>query len=159
MVDPHLSMSEVARRLRLTLPAVSNWRRRHSSFPAPVEIDGQELFSVEEMAAWLDGRRISEKGLGPDELPGTTYGTRFRNAMEIKNVSPDDALGVLWRELVRLRGAGDIAMFADLVLTLLYLAMMDDNRWNDIVVTGDWSRVRLVGHEACLLYTSDAADE
>jgi type I restriction enzyme M protein len=145
LVDAHVSMSEVARRLRLTLPAVSNWRRRHPSFPASVETDGQELFSVEEMAGWLDSRRISKKKLGPDELLGMTYGTRFRNAMDIAHASPDDMVGVLWRELVRLRGAGDIAVFADLTLTLLYLANTDDDRWNDIAAADGLRRGRLVG--------------
>jgi type I restriction enzyme M protein len=145
LVDAHVSMSEVARRLRLTLPAVSNWRRRHPSFPASVETDGQELFSVEEMAGWLDSRRISKKKLGPDELLGMTYGTRFRNAMDIAHASPDDMVGILWRELVRLRGAGDIAVFADLTLTLLYLANTDDDRWNDIAAADGLRRGRLVG--------------
>ena len=148
MVDAHVSMSEIARRLRLTLPAVSNWRRRHPSFPASVDADGQELFAVEEMADWLDNRRISKKNLGPDEFPGMTYGTRFRNAMDIAHASPDDMVGVLWRELVRLRGAGDIAVFADLTLTLLYLAIADEDRWNDIVAADGPRRERLVGYEA-----------
>ncbi|MFL6121419.1 N-6 DNA methylase [Actinophytocola sp.] len=148
MVDVHVSMSEVARRLRLTLPAVSNWRRRHSSFPVPMEVDGQELFSAVQMAGWLDDRRIPKKNLGPDELPGTTYGTRFRNTMEIAHRSPDYTLGVLWEELVRLCGAGDIAVFADLVLTLLYVAIEDGDRWSNILAADGPGRGRPVKYDA-----------
>lgn len=146
MIDPHVSMSEVARRLGVTLPAVSNWRRRHPRFPAPVEIGGQEVFRVDEMAAWLDDRKIARKDLGPDELPGTTYGTRFRKAMKIEPAGDGDAIEALWRELIQLRGAEDVAVFADLVLGLLYLAVSDDDRWHDIVASGGSRLTELMGH-------------
>lgn len=134
MIDRHVSMSEIAGRLGLTLPAVSNWRRRHRTFPAPVKVDGRELFPVEELAAWLDGRRISKRDLGPDELPGTTYGTRFRDAMTTGHVS-DVAIDALFREILQLRGAEDVAVFADVVLGCLYLAIVSEDSWNDVVTS------------------------
>ena len=142
MVDRHVNMSEIALRLGVTLQAVSNWRRRHTLFPASVTVEGQELFSVEEIAVWLDGRKIAKNDLMPDELPGTTYGTRFRAALRLGHVS-DDAVEALSRELVALRGAEDVAVFADLTLGLLYLAMSDEVRWNEVVAS-DGSRLEVL---------------
>lgn len=144
MVGRHVSMSEVAKRLGLTLPAVSNWRRRHPSFPSPVAVDGQELFSIQEIAAWLDSRRISKNDLLPDELPGTTYGTRFRNAMNIGHVSDAATNDALWRDLSQFRAGDDIAVFADLVLGLLVLATSNDKRWDGILATDGPQRTQLV---------------
>lgn len=154
--ERHVTMTELAQRLELTLPAVSNWRRRHESFPSPVEADGRELFPVDEVATWLDGRKISKKDLKPDELPGATYGARFRKAMGLGH-TPDDAVNDgLWRTLGRFRGAEDIADFADLVLGLLYLAASNKRQWDDIVMAEGVRRRRLVelacrGHEPPLL--------
>jgi type I restriction enzyme M protein len=140
MVDRHVSMSEIARLLGLTLPAVSNWRRRHPSFPVSVEDNGLELFPAQEIASWLDGRKISKKDLEPDELPGTTYGTRFRAAMKLGHAPANAIDDAVWRELIQFRGDEDVAVFADLVLGLLYLATVNDPPWNEIATTADPTR-------------------
>jgi type I restriction enzyme M protein len=144
MPDDQMSMSDVARQLEVTLSAVSNWRRRHPSFPSAEEVNGQELFLVREIADWLDGRKISKKDLKPGELPGTTYGTRFRGAMRIGHASHVTIADALWRELIQFRGAEDVAVFADLTLGLLYLAVSNDRHWNDIVVTEGSRRFQLM---------------
>ncbi|HEY3751438.1 MAG TPA: N-6 DNA methylase [Pseudonocardiaceae bacterium] len=137
MPDRQVSMSDVARLLGITLSAVSNWRRRHPSFPSAEEVNGQELFWSQEIADWLDDRKISKRDLKPSELPGTTYGTRFRGS----HVTKAD---VLWKELIRFRGVEDIAVFADFVLGLLYLAESNDHHWNEIVADDGSGRPQLL---------------
>ncbi|TCO65098.1 N-6 DNA methylase [Actinocrispum wychmicini] len=144
MPDRQVSMSDVARQLEVTLSAVSNWRRRHPSFPSAEKVNGQEMFLVREIVDWLDGRKISKKDLKPGELPGTTYGTRFRGAMRIGHASHVAIADALWDELIQFRGAEDVAMFADLVLGLLYLAVSNDRHWNDIVATEGSRRLQLM---------------
>jgi type I restriction enzyme M protein len=165
-------MSEIARRLGVTLSAVSNWRRRHPSFPPAEYVDGQELFKISEIANWLDGRKISKKDLKPWELPGATFGARFSSAMGAEPAS-DDAIGVgLWKELIRFRGTEDVAVYADLVLGLLYLAISDERRWNEIEPAEPRQRMVLVEqaamehvpvlddlHRALRVFLDDAADE
>jgi type I restriction enzyme M protein len=153
--DRHVTMTELAQRLELTLPAVSNWRRRHESFPSPVEADGRELFSVDEVADWLDGRKVSKNNLKPDELPGVTYGARFRKAIGLRHAF-DDTGNRLWQELTTFRGAEDVADFADLVLGLLFLAASNDRHWDDIVAADGSRMLQLVelaalSHEPPLL--------
>lgn len=51
----HVTSADIARLAGVTRAAVSNWRRRHDDFPAPVEgTRGSPLFSLEEVRAWLD---------------------------------------------------------------------------------------------------------
>lgn len=120
------------------MPAVSNWRRRHPSFPAQTG-EGPESFPVAAVAAWLDGRKISKADLRSDELPGTTYGTRFRKAMSLGTAFDDAAAESLWRELNRLRGWLSPSIFSDLVLGLFVLATSGGAAWENIVsYRGPW---------------------
>jgi type I restriction enzyme M protein len=126
-------MSEIAHRIGVTLPAVSNWRRRHPSFPSGEKADGKELFTVSEVSQWLDDRKISIKNLRSGELPGSTYGARLRRAMGAADVSGEIIDADLWKRLVPLGQTEDMAVLADLVLGLIYLALSDERRWNDIM--------------------------
>jgi type I restriction enzyme M protein len=72
-----VSLADIARRTGVQRPAVSNWKRRHSDFPDPLDGPGGELYDPAEIAAWLDGRRIPVNALRPGEPPGTTFGDRF----------------------------------------------------------------------------------
>ncbi|MDQ2880687.1 MAG: SAM-dependent methyltransferase [Actinomycetota bacterium] len=148
MSDDRITMSEIARRIEVTLPAVSNWRRRHPSFPIPKETGGKELFVAAEVAEWLDGRKISKKDIKDDELPGATYGARFRATTSIPSGSGVAIRDDLWREFDRCRGMVDIAVLTDLVLGLLYLAAVDERCWNAIVAADGESRARLVASAA-----------
>lgn len=143
MSDRQVSLSDIARRLEVTLSAVSNWRRRHPSFPIAVQENGREVFQTEEVAEWLDGRKISKKDLKPGELPGMTYGNRFRGARigRAADAGFDDDL---WKELIRFRGAEDVAVFADLVLSLLYVAVSNDHDWADIFAAEGSRRFHLL---------------
>ena len=138
-----LTTAEIARLADVALPTVSNWRRRHESFPRSERRDGQELFLLDEVAAWLDGRKIARNDLQDHELPGATYGARFRRK-DLRIVPGPDIMqkeairqkDVLWKELSRFRGAEDIAVYADLVLGLLYLSVRERGRWSEIVGAG-----------------------
>ncbi|WP_189247664.1 N-6 DNA methylase [Streptosporangium pseudovulgare] len=61
---------------------MANWERRHHDFPAPMIVDGAEVFGVAAVVAWLDRRSVGKKALGEQEPPGTTYGMRFRRALD-----------------------------------------------------------------------------
>jgi type I restriction enzyme M protein len=134
-----IPMSEIARLAEVKLPTVSNWRRRHASFPRSERRDGQELFAVEEIANWLDMRKIAKGDLKDGETPGATYGARFRrmypgivpnlDARQKEALRQDEAL---WQELNKLRGAEDVATYADVALGLFYLSVRDRGRWSDI---------------------------
>lgn len=155
--DGLVTMADIARLAEVKLPAVSNWRRRHKTFPRSELRNGQELFVAAEVAHWLDGRKIARNDLKDNEFPGTTYGTRFRrNNFRIVTRPKTGLKEVLWKELIRFRGAEDIAVYADLVLGLLYLSVRGRDRWVDIAAAGASETANLVEmaifeHEPALL--------
>jgi hypothetical protein len=57
IVDELLTMSDIARAAGVSLAAVNNWRRRYDSFPEPRPGTGR--FSAEQVADWLDDRKIA----------------------------------------------------------------------------------------------------
>lgn len=155
--DDLVTMAGIARLAEVKLPTVSNWRRRHETFPRSERRNGQELFVAAEVAHWLDGRKIARNDLKDREFPGTTYGTRFRGNNFRIVARPEARLkDVLWKELSRFRGAEDIAVYADLVLGLLYLSVQERDRWVDIAAAGASESANLVEmaifeHEPALL--------
>lgn len=72
-----LSLTQIAALAEVGISAAGNWRKRHRSFPDPQHVEGQELYAVDDVVAWLRERRISQNGLKSTEAPGTTYGDRF----------------------------------------------------------------------------------
>ncbi|MGW9450210.1 helix-turn-helix transcriptional regulator [Streptomyces sp. NPDC055632] len=49
-----MPLAEVARIAGVGRAAISNWRRRHETFPAPIDgTDASPLFSLAEIEAWL----------------------------------------------------------------------------------------------------------
>jgi type I restriction enzyme M protein len=140
MSQDRITMSEIARHVGVTLQAVSNWRRRHPTFPSADNADGVERFDIDAVSEWLDGRRISKNDLASGELPGSTYGARFRNAMSTRPVTGVEISNELWAQLDSLRGAEDVATFADLLLGLLYVALTDDDHWSNISAAEDAHR-------------------
>lgn len=76
-VDRLVSRPEIARLAKVKRPAVTNWERRYSEYPAPVGGD-PELFRAAEVLAWLSTRTVAANALLPGEPVGTTYGDRFR---------------------------------------------------------------------------------
>ncbi|MFD0903453.1 N-6 DNA methylase [Actinomadura sediminis] len=84
MINPStlVSSSDIARRAGVQRAAVSNWRRRHADFPAPVVRSPGELFKAEQVAIWLGQRAIPAGSRRPDEAEGTTFGDRFRGTFD-----------------------------------------------------------------------------
>ncbi|MER6083800.1 N-6 DNA methylase [Streptomyces sp. NPDC001833] len=87
MTDPELSgvfvsRPDIARLAGVKRPAVTNWERRHSNFPSPVDSGAEvERFRADEVLAWLSGRAIPANARRQGEAVGTTYGDRFRTAL------------------------------------------------------------------------------
>ncbi|GAA1899361.1 N-6 DNA methylase [Streptomyces sodiiphilus] len=61
-VGPLVTGSEIARMAGVTRAAVSNWRRRHSDFPAPAGgAANSPLYALAEVQAWLDKQRKGQE--------------------------------------------------------------------------------------------------
>ncbi|MCP3818399.1 SAM-dependent methyltransferase [Streptomyces sp. A3M-1-3] len=60
--EPLVTAAEIARLAGVTRAAVSNWRRRHDDFPAPVTgSTSSPLFALPEIRAWLDKQRKGQQ--------------------------------------------------------------------------------------------------
>ncbi|MEV5376787.1 N-6 DNA methylase [Streptomyces nondiastaticus] len=78
-----VTLGEIKELAGVGRPTVSNWRRRHDSFPEAVGgTAGKPLFDTEAIAAWLDERPI------PDAKPDAeqTYGERFRLRLRLRRL-------------------------------------------------------------------------
>ena len=135
-----LSATDIARLTRVKQAAVSNWRKRHRSFPHPTQTPAGERYAAKAVAAWLDQRRIPKNALLAGESPGTTFGARFRANLTSdagsEPVPPEarheqtsrprqappsarprpDAVARLWSALDRVRGALAYDQLRDVVL-------------------------------------------
>ncbi|MFF3288414.1 hypothetical protein [Streptomyces sp. NPDC003023] len=81
-----VTLGEIKELAGVGRPTVSNWRRRHDSFPQPVGgSDSRPLFDADEIAQWLDTRPVPDAELGLDgTLP--TYGERFRDGLRLRRM-------------------------------------------------------------------------
>ncbi|MBP2320515.1 type I restriction enzyme M protein [Kibdelosporangium banguiense] len=148
-----LPLSGIAELAGVGVSAASNWRKRHTDFPSPVLVAGQELFSATEVARWLDQRKIARNGLRSDEPPGTTYGDRFRRnggapAPPVRSTTPQvhpeghpDTPAQLWQIMDLLRGDLDQASAADFVMSLLYLRSTSPAVWREVTAQRHWDDV------------------
>lgn len=138
--DVLVSRSDIARMTGVRRPAVTNWQRRHSGFPRPVDA-GQEsgdpdAFRAGEVLEWLSGRTVPSNALRPDELPGATYGDRFRGALGV-----GDRPGGFRRAVERLarqeadalRGRLSTTEYLYLLLHLVYVRSRQQQRWTSYV--------------------------
>ncbi|MEU8004233.1 N-6 DNA methylase [Catellatospora sp. NPDC049111] len=67
--DALVTLAEIARIARVGRAAVSNWRRRHESFPKPVGgTDASPLFSLAQVEIWLQQNRRLDAVEGLDRL-------------------------------------------------------------------------------------------
>lgn len=107
-----VTLGEIKELAEVGRPTVSNWRRRHDSFPKPVGgSDSKPLFDTEEIAEWLDTRPAPAAEPGPDgTLP--TYGERFRSGLRKRKLlalahAEPDADDLLVRALAVCAMAGE----------------------------------------------------
>lgn len=67
----HLTLKDIAELAGVGRPAVSNWRKRFSDFPAPVKSDARKpLFDAGEVIAWLESRNLIPAG-SEEEIAST----------------------------------------------------------------------------------------
>src|SRR5215469_14780226 len=98
--DAHVTLAEVARIAGVGRAAVSNWRRRHDSFPAPVGgSDTSPQFSLTEVERWLR-RNGKVEGLGSQE----------RLWPQFEALGDRTLAGLAIAEIARRALAGDVAM-------------------------------------------------
>lgn len=77
-----VTLAQIAQFARVRRPTVSNWRRRHSDFPPPLNPDsGQPVFDAAEVAAWLDTR--------PGEYGQAFRANRLGGATIAEAIDPD----------------------------------------------------------------------
>lgn len=146
-----LPLTDIAKLAGVGVSAASNWRKRHTDFPSPVVVAGQELFSLTEVARWLDQRKIPRNGLQPEETPGTTYGDRFRRnsgapvpvgqptASQARPDVPRDTPALLWQIVDLVRGDLDQASAAEFVMSLLYVRSTAPALWREVTAQGHWN--------------------
>ncbi|AOS61848.1 N-6 DNA methylase [Actinoalloteichus hymeniacidonis] len=143
-VGERLTAKQLADLIGVGVTTVSNWRKRHPDFPKPQRTGGRERFTVTEIVRWLDERRIAKNGLLDDEIPGTTYGLRFRRAAyskaaaepteeEIRQQALTETVDRLWRNLA---GAGvppTSETTIELILELWHLRSRQPEMWRLLV--------------------------
>ncbi|MFE7617717.1 N-6 DNA methylase [Streptomyces sp. NPDC057496] len=81
-----MTLGEIKELAEVGRPTVSNWRRRHSTFPLPAGgTESKPLFDAEDIARWLDERPVPDGEPGADgRLP--TYGERFRQGLRLRRL-------------------------------------------------------------------------
>jgi SAM-dependent methyltransferase len=98
--DVHVTLAEIARIAGVGRAAVSNWRRRHDSFPAPVGgSDTSPQFSLTEVEGWLR-RNGKVEGVG----------SRERLWPQFEALGDRTLAGLAIAEIARRVLAGDAAM-------------------------------------------------
>lgn len=138
-----ITLADIARIAEVKAAAVSNWRRRHrDTFPSPERHNGWELFPADQVATWLDRRKISADDLKEGEPSGTTYGMRFRKNLNVPGIEPRAVASMLWQHAAKHRRFTDSTTYANLILGLLYLRQKYPTRWQELVADdGSWLRV------------------
>ncbi|WP_406394249.1 N-6 DNA methylase [Streptomyces sp. NBC_00887] len=81
-----VTLGEIKELAEVGRPTVSNWRRRHASFPDAIGgTESKPLFDAEEIGKWLDERPVPNSEPHPDgTLP--TYGDRFRDGLRLRRL-------------------------------------------------------------------------
>ncbi|MGA5223690.1 N-6 DNA methylase [Streptomyces koyangensis] len=139
---------EIAERLGISRPAVSNWARRHPDFPSPVRSGDTELFHESEVERWLSHRRIPRPRLLAGEPADTTYADRFRRTgrtrpatarqsagRTVQHSDADDKRAVT--ELMgaladRVRGPAPMTDYVHLLLVVMYTRHAEPGRWHQV---------------------------
>lgn len=102
-----VTRADIARLAGVKRPAVTNWERRHQDFPPPVPSSDSsvtDVFRADEIAAWLSRRTVPANVRQDGELAGTTFGDRFRAALNRDDFSAPEFVNRLVAESDRFRG-------------------------------------------------------
>ncbi|MFD4010755.1 N-6 DNA methylase [Streptomyces albidoflavus] len=143
-----VTRGEIAERLGIRRPAVSNWARRHRDFPSPVRSGDTELFRESEVERWLSHRRIPRPRLLAGEPADTTYADRFRRTGRTRPVTTGKSAG--WpvqqsdaddkravTELMgtladRVRGPAPMTDYVHLLLVVMLTRQAEPARWHQV---------------------------
>lgn len=137
---------EIAQAAGVHGAAVNNWMRRHPDFPCPVSTVPADLFAAEEVAAWLDNRKIQRDERRDGETAGATYGRRFRLTVGLADVHIDakvapDMVAVaikadLWKSLEPgFTESQDHTMFQEMIMALVCFQAIAPKEWTRIAAT------------------------
>ncbi|MFD9817545.1 type I restriction-modification system subunit M/S [Streptomyces violascens] len=72
--------------------AITNWERRHATFPAALRSGDVEYFRLADVIQWLDFRHVPSKNRHETEPEGVTYGDRLRVWLD-RRTGPDPSNG------------------------------------------------------------------
>ena len=160
-----------------------NYWRKLPGFPAAERAGDMELFRQDAVLSWLDDRVIPGRSRRASEPDGATYGDRVRRALraaadavggspEFPPTGPTPRLGsagpnprdvervreLMGAQVDRVRGAGSVVDYMNLLLCLLFLRGAGDVRWGRVMEqagTGSGSD----GSRLLLRHIGEAADE
>lgn len=153
--DRLISRTEVARAVGVQPAAVSNWARRHESFPTAQKQHGRYGYIPSEIARWLDARTIPESARRPDEPADATFGRRFRTALgpalvdtrpRARNMTgaqpriraensaaAHEWKNGLWRLSEASRGSLDSPTYLHVMSAILWLRQAREDEWTAII--------------------------
>ncbi len=104
--SPLLNLTDIARLAGVSRTVVSNWRKRHTDFPAPAaEPASGPVFNRDEIAAWLERHR----------------------PRAAKTVQPLGFEAKLWQAADALRNSMDPAEYKHVALGLIFLKYISDS--------------------------------
>lgn len=143
--EVRVSRADIARMAGVKRPAVTNWERRHTDFPAPTGGGELDMYRADQVLEWLSGRTIPANALEPGEPTGTTYGDRFRAAL---GGGPSGGLLSAVEQLAgryadRSRGRLRAVDYFQLLLFLVFMQSQNKERWSDCVADPDLVRSEL----------------
>ncbi|MFV2115327.1 N-6 DNA methylase [Micromonospora sp. LOL_025] len=137
---------EIAQAAGVHGAAVNNWIRRHPDFPDPVSTVPGDLFAAEEVAEWLDSRKIQRDERRDGETAGATYGRRFRLTAGLVDVHSDAKVAPdmvaeaikadLWKSLEPgFTESQDRTMFQEMIMALVCVQAIAPKQWARIADT------------------------
>lgn len=137
---------EIAQAAGVYGAAVNNWMRRHPDFPDPVSTVPVDLFAAEDVAEWLDHRKIQRDERRDGETAGATYGQRFRLTIGLTDIRSDAKVAPdmvaeaikadLWKNLEPgFTQSQDHTMFQEMIMALVCVQAIAPKQWTRIAAT------------------------
>ncbi|MFJ1938053.1 N-6 DNA methylase [Kitasatospora sp. NPDC088160] len=147
-----VSRAEIAELAGVRPSAVTNWERRHGSFPQELREGGRELFRLADIVRWLDVRRVPSPSRDPAEPADITFGDRVRaslgqyegastpgqapqlaiparNSEQERSRSRQALSDLLQREMQEAWGARSPAAYLSLLMCLTFLRWGAEEEW------------------------------